>query len=151
MSFLNLLLANFKIQTKRLFFCCAADSLFNRSLTSPASTWPSIVPTSGNWNKIRKPDKVIESGFSESVQLANVNAGIPENWHRVKTGKKLKLSFNQLSKEKIDCLRFMCPLLAAAYLAFFLAVAINSTNETNKAGSMRHYAVYITQMSLVLI
>ena len=44
-------------------------------------------------------------------------------------------------KAKIDCLSFvMCPLLAQPIIAFFssfFAVAIYSTNEANKAGSMR--------------
>ncbi len=40
-----------------------------------------------------------------------------------------------ISREKIDCLRFvMCLLLAPHFLAFFLAVSINRTNEANKAG-----------------
>jgi hypothetical protein len=42
-------------------------------------------------------------------------------------------------QRKIDCIRFvMCPLLAPYFKPFFLAVAINSTNEANKAGSMCH-------------
>ncbi len=44
--------------------------------------------------------------------------------------------YTQISKEKIDCLRFvMCPLLAPHFQPFFLfclAVAINSTNETTR-------------------
>jgi hypothetical protein len=31
-----------------------------------------------------------------------------------------------------------------AFFSFFLAVAINSTNEANKAGGMRCYSVHIT-------
>jgi len=42
-----------------------------------------------------------------------------------------------LNVSKIDCLRFvMCPLLARVCQGFFFAVAINSTNEANKASSM---------------
>ncbi len=36
------------------------------------------------------------------------------------------------------------PATSAKFLAFFLAVAINSTNEANKAGGMCHPAVFIT-------
>ncbi len=47
-----------------------------------------------------------------------------------------------IDMEKIDCLRFvMCPLLALPHprlFSFFFAVAIYSTNETNKAGGMCH-------------
>jgi hypothetical protein len=42
-----------------------------------------------------------------------------------------------ISKEKIDCLRFAVTATSAtflAFLSFFLAVAINSTNEDNKSG-----------------
>ncbi len=46
----------------------------------------------------------------------------------------------------------MCPLLALVFKGFFFffsfAVAINSTNEANKAGGTRLSAVYITQMSM---
>ncbi len=42
----------------------------------------------------------------------------------------------------------MCLLLAPHFLSFFLAVTINSTSEANEAGGTRHYAVYITQMSM---
>jgi hypothetical protein len=42
----------------------------------------------------------------------------------------------------------MCPLLALVFKGFFFffsfAVAINSTNEANKAGGTRLSAVYIT-------
>jgi len=45
---------------------------------------------------------------------------------------------HRYQKSKIDCLRFvMCPLLAPVFQGFFFfffAVAINSTNEANKAG-----------------
>ncbi len=44
-------------------------------------------------------------------------------------------------KTKIDCLRFvMCPLLAPGFQGFFsfFDVAVNSTNEANKAGCARH-------------
>jgi hypothetical protein len=41
-------------------------------------------------------------------------------------------------KTKIDFLRFvMCPLLAPIIQGFFY-VAINNTNDTNKAGSAHH-------------
>jgi len=32
----------------------------------------------------------------------------------------------------------MCPLLATVLLGFFFAAAVNSTNEANKGGGMRH-------------
>ncbi len=32
----------------------------------------------------------------------------------------------------------MCPLLAQLKIGFFFAAAVYSTNEANKAGSMRH-------------
>ncbi len=40
----------------------------------------------------------------------------------------------------------MCPLQAPFFQGFYFATAICSTNEANKAGSMRHSAVYITQI-----
>jgi hypothetical protein len=38
----------------------------------------------------------------------------------------------------------MCPLLAPVFQGFFFDAAINSTNETNKAGGTPHLSVYIT-------
>jgi len=44
---------------------------------------------------------------------------------------------HRYQKSKIDSLRFvMCPLLVPVFQRFFFAVAINSTNESNKAGGM---------------
>ncbi len=40
---------------------------------------------------------------------------------------------------QLDCLRFvMCPLIAPVFQGFFLAAAINSTNEANKADGTYH-------------
>ncbi len=39
----------------------------------------------------------------------------------------------------------MCPLLAPDFQGFFFAMAINSTNEANKAGSTCLLAVYINR------
>ncbi len=45
---------------------------------------------------------------------------------------------HRYQKSKLDCLRFvLCPLLAPDFQGFFFVVAINSTNEANKAESMR--------------
>ncbi len=47
-----------------------------------------------------------------------------------------------IKDKKIECLRFiMCPLLVLGFQGFFFSffdAAINSTNEVNKAGGMRH-------------
>ncbi len=46
---------------------------------------------------------------------------------------------HRYQKTKIDCLRFiMCPLLTLVFRGFFFVAAMNSTNETNKAGGMCH-------------
>ncbi len=65
-------------------------------------------------------------------------------FHNIKlySSTHLKLNFSPshryLKKSKIDCLRFvMCPLLAPVFQGFFFAVAINNTNEANRAGGMR--------------
>ncbi len=56
---------------------------------------------------------------------------------------------HRYQKTKIECLSFvMCPLLAPVFPAFFFYAAINSTNETNKEGSMHHSSVDITEMSM---
>ncbi len=57
-----------------------------------------------------------------------------------------------LKVSKIDCLRLvMCLLLAPIFRGFFFVVAINSTNEANKAGGMCLQAVYITYKSMGLL
>ncbi len=74
-----------------------------------------------------------------------------------KAGAKRELLFNKAAsadwagcrahryrETKIDCLRLvMCPLLVLVFQGFFDA-AINSANETSKAGSMCHSSVYTT-------
>ncbi len=58
----------------------------------------------------------------------------------------------QISKQNIDCLRFVIYLLLAQHFFlffFFFAAATNSTSETNKAGGICHYSVYLSQMSMV--
>jgi len=51
----------------------------------------------------------------------------------------LKLRFHhRYGKSKIDCLRFvMCPVTSTGLSRLLFAVAINSTNEANKAGGTR--------------
>ncbi len=52
-------------------------------------------------------------------------------------GSFLFVFFHRYPKRKIDCLRFvMCPLPVPVFQGFFFAAAINSMNETNKAGGM---------------
>ncbi len=62
-----------------------------------------------------------------------------------KTNKNSKILglLHRYRKKKIDCLRFaMWPLLGPGFqglfVLFFFDVAVNSTNEANKAGGMRH-------------
>jgi hypothetical protein len=40
-------------------------------------------------------------------------------------------------------------LVLATAVQDFIYAAINSTNETSKAGGMCHYSVYITYMSMI--
>ncbi len=75
--------------------------------------------------------------------------------HRYQIDRLRTLWFNpQISKvSEIDCLRFiMCPILAPVLIGFFsvffFAAAINSVNESNKAGSTCHEAVFILRCLL---
>jgi hypothetical protein len=60
----------------------------------------------------------------------------------ISMGITLLLKPRILKVSKIDCLRFvMCPILGPVLIGFFyfiFAVAVNSTIEVNKAGSMPH-------------
>jgi len=64
-------------------------------------------------------------------------------------------STHRYRKAKIDCLSFvMCLLLAQPIIALFssfFAAAVYSTNEANKAGGTRHWAVYILRCLCIYI
>ncbi len=64
------------------------------------------------------------------------------------TGPEIWLWQSHRHQSNIDCLSFvMCPLLVPVLIGVFssfFAVAVDSTNEANKAGGMRRSAVYNT-------
>jgi hypothetical protein len=52
---------------------------------------------------------------------------------------KIMVLHIDIERQKIVCVRFvMCLLLAPGFQGFFFNATINSTNEANKAGGIRH-------------